>query len=114
MTRHHKFLSTTSALLCLCALFAFIPACNRAKPPLGSANSQSGVKRYALKGTVVSVDKNAGNANIDNEPVAGFMDKMVMSYPLKPATAVVSRRRLAALRCARRHRRRLPFRQLSS
>src|ERR1700722_13483602 len=88
MTRHHKSPSTTSALLCLCALLAFIPACNRAKPPVSGTNSQAGVKRYLLKGTVVSVDKNAGTANIDNEPVAGFMDKMVMSYPLKPATAL--------------------------
>jgi Cu/Ag efflux protein CusF len=87
MIRHHKFPSTTSALLCLCALLAFLPACNHGKQP-APADSQSGAKRYALKGTVVSVDKNAGTANIDNEPVAGFMDKMVMSYPLKPATAV--------------------------
>ena len=88
MTSHSRFLSTTLAPLCLCALLAFIPACNRGKSQPGATNSQSGVKRYALEGTVVSIDKNAGTANIDNEPVAGFMDKMVMSYPLKPATAL--------------------------
>src|ERR1700688_4378724 len=88
MTSHSRFVSTTLAPLCLCALLAFIPACNRGKSQPGATNSQSGVKRYALEGTVVSIDKNAGTANIDNEPVAGFMDKMVMSYPLKPATAL--------------------------
>src|SRR6202051_1858270 len=88
MTSHSRFLSTTLAPLCLCALLAFIPACTRGKSQPGATNSQSGVKRYALEGTVVSIDKNAGTANIDNEPVAGFMEKMVMSYPFKPATAL--------------------------
>jgi len=36
----------------------------------------------------MSVDKNAGAANIDNEPIAGFMDPMVMSYTFKPANVI--------------------------
>jgi len=52
-------------------------ACNR---------SPSQPKRYALKGKVVSIDKNAGTVNIDNEPIPGFMDAMVMSYTVKPAS----------------------------
>ncbi len=55
-------------------------ACNRSRSPEQSA------KRYALKGKVVSIDKNAGTANIDNEPIPGFMDSMVMSYDIKPAS----------------------------
>jgi protein SCO1/2 len=35
---------------------------------------------------VISVDKNAGTANIDNEPIAGFMDPMVMPYTIKPSS----------------------------
>jgi protein SCO1 len=54
--------------------------CNRAKSPEQSA------KRYALKGKVVSIDKNAGTVNINNEPIPGFMDSMVMSYTIKPAS----------------------------
>lgn len=45
-------------------------------------------KRYALKGTVVSVDKNAGTANVENDPIQGFMEKMVMPYTIKPADAL--------------------------
>jgi protein SCO1 len=70
--RHFLFLA-------LGAILAFSPACNR---------SQSSAKRYSLKGKVISVDKNAGTANIDNEPVAGFMDKMIMPYKIKPVSAL--------------------------
>ena len=37
------------------------------------------------KDKVISIDKNAGTANIDNEPIAGFMDAMIMPYTIKPA-----------------------------
>ena len=84
----NKFNRPHLALICLCALLAFSPACNRQKSEPSAASSDSGAKRYALKGKVVSVDKQAGTANIDNEPIAGFMDAMIMSYPLKPATAL--------------------------
>lgn len=76
------------ALFYLCALLAFSAACSRGPSRVSSTSSQSGAKRYALKGKVVSVDKNAGTANIDNEPIAGFMDAMVMSYPFKPTAAL--------------------------
>ncbi len=41
-------------------------------------------KRYSLVGTVISVDKNTGTANIDNQPIKGFMERMVMPYTIKP------------------------------
>ncbi|MGA7514616.1 MAG: SCO family protein, partial [Candidatus Sulfotelmatobacter sp.] len=56
-------------------------ACNRGP-------SQPSVKRFAFKGKVMSVDKNARTANIDNEPIPGFMDAMVMPYTIKPASAL--------------------------
>jgi Cu/Ag efflux protein CusF len=62
-------------------------ACNRATTQPTSANLQS-PKRYALKGKVVSIDKQSGTANINNEPIPGFMDPMVMPYPIKPAAAL--------------------------
>jgi len=70
--------------LCLCALLAFSVACNRGPSQPSAATGQPAAKRYSLKGRVVSVDKNAGTANIDNEPIAGFMDAMIMPYTIKP------------------------------
>lgn len=78
--------SSRLALISLCALLAFSTACNRQKSE-PAPNPQS-AKRYALKGKVVSIDKQAGTANIDNEPIPGLMDSMVMSYTIKPAAAL--------------------------
>ena len=33
-------------------------------------------------------DKNAGTANIGNEPIAGFMDAMIMPYTIKPPSGL--------------------------
>src|SRR5580658_9207174 len=71
------------ALFLLCALLIFSAACNRTPSQPAAANS-SAAKRYSFKGKVMSVDKNARTANIDNEPIAGFMDPMVMPYTIKP------------------------------
>jgi protein SCO1/2 len=68
-------------LFFLGTLFALCSACNHNLP-------QSAAKRYPFKGKVISVDKNAGTANIDNEAIAGFMDPMVMPYTFKPASAL--------------------------
>lgn len=80
----HKLnlLSLHSVLFFLCTLLALSAACNHLK--LQPSTAQSAAKRYSLKGKVISVDKNAGAANIDNEPIADFMDAMVMPYPIKP------------------------------
>ncbi len=43
----------------------------------------SSVKRYDLKGKVVSVDKLAKRAKIEHEEIPGFMDKMTMDFPIK-------------------------------
>jgi protein SCO1/2 len=71
-------------LIGFCALLGFSAACNRGKPQ----GETSGAKRYSLKGKVVSVDKNAGTANVDNEPIAGFMEAMIMPYNMKPASVL--------------------------
>src|SRR5579863_2863098 len=78
-------------LLPLCAVLALSVACSRGKPQaegVSTPQSRSSAKRYALKGKVVSLDKNAGTADIDNEPIAGFMDAMVMPYTFKPPSAL--------------------------
>ncbi len=66
------------ALLWLGASLALLASCNR------SASTQP--RRYTLKGTVISIDKNAGTADVDNEPIQGFMEKMVMPYKIQPAS----------------------------
>jgi protein SCO1 len=72
-------------LLCLSAIA--LPACNRQKSRQGT-NAAQGAKRYAFQGKVMSVDKSAGTANIDNDPIAGFMDPMVMPYSFKPPSQI--------------------------
>jgi protein SCO1 len=84
MPRNFNLFFPRLALFCLCALLAVSAACSREKSQPGAASVQSGAKRYAFKGKVISIDKNAGMANIDNEPIAGFMDPMIMPYTIKP------------------------------
>ena len=76
-----RSLSFSLALLGTCLVLAFSIACNRG-PSQSAAN---GAKHYALKGKIISIDKQAGTANINNDPIAGFMDAMVMPYTIKPA-----------------------------
>ncbi len=75
-------------VICLFTLLTF-SACNREKSQQGASTATTqGAKRYALKGKVMTVDKNAGTANIDNEPIPGFMDAMVMPYSFKPPAQI--------------------------
>jgi len=84
MPKKFDTLSPRLALIVLCALLALSAACNRGPSQPGAANSSTATKHYSLKGKVVSVDKLARGANIDNEPISGFMDQMTMAYPIKP------------------------------
>jgi protein SCO1/2 len=88
MTEPLRSFSLRLALFCLCALLVFSAGCNRGKSQPDSATAAPAAKRYSLRGKVISVDKQAGTANIDNEPIAGFMDAMVMPYSFKPPTQI--------------------------
>jgi protein SCO1/2 len=87
-------LSLRDCLFLLCVLLAFSLACNRGQPAESAASSNVGAsanasaKRYPLKGKIISVDKNAGTANIDAEAISGFMDAMIMPYTFKPPATV--------------------------
>jgi len=72
----------------LSTLLTLSTACNRAPSQPTAASPQSGTKRYALKGKVISIDKQSGTANVNNEPIPGFMDPMLMPYAIKPAAAL--------------------------
>lgn len=56
--------------------------------PSSSAPSTSDntVKRYSLKGKVVSIDEKGQMANVDGEAIPGFMDAMTMPYVVNPAS----------------------------
>lgn len=85
---HNRFNSFPShlALFFLCAVLAFSAACNRV--PSQATASSAGTRRYPFNGKVISIDKQAETASIDNQPIAGFMDSMVMPYSIKPPTAL--------------------------
>jgi protein SCO1/2 len=87
MPHRFNFVPIHLALFSLLALLTFSAACNRGASRSGTTSPQPS-KRYALKGKVISVDKPAASANINNEPIPGFMDAMIMPYPIKPATAL--------------------------
>jgi protein SCO1 len=53
-------------------------SCHRSKP--------QATKRYHFTGRVISIDNQAQSANIDGDLIQGFMEPMVMSYKIKPAS----------------------------
>lgn len=63
----------------LAAILALVPAaCNRSAPA-----PKTETTRYHLKGKIVSIDLQAGEATIDAEDIPGFMDAMIMPYKIK-------------------------------
>ena len=65
------FLLCTAVLLC---------SCHRTKQP--------STKRYPFTGRIVSVDTKSESASIDGDLIQGFMEPMVMTYKIKPASTV--------------------------
>jgi protein SCO1/2 len=52
-------------------------------PPKETPKNSANVKRYELRGRVVSVDKANKTASIDHEEIPGFMEAMTMDFPIK-------------------------------
>jgi protein SCO1 len=63
-------------LLIFSALFA--TSCHRSNP--------QATKRYHFTGRIISIDNQAQSASIDGDLIQGFMEPMVMSYKIKPAS----------------------------
>jgi Cu/Ag efflux protein CusF len=62
---------------------------NSAPPPVSSEpqpasqpTADSGVKRYHLEGTVVSIDRQQKRLIVDGKDIPGFMAAMTMPYPV--------------------------------
>jgi protein SCO1/2 len=53
-------------------------SCHRSKPPA--------TKRYHFTGRVISIDSRAESASIDGDLIQGFMEPMVMTYKIRPAS----------------------------
>jgi len=79
-----RFLAIGAAIILV--PFVFV-SCNQGsnQPRVQNPVQVQPAKRYHLKGKVVSVDQRARMANIDAEAIPGFMEAMVMPYPVKPA-----------------------------
>jgi protein SCO1 len=63
-------------LLIFSALLA--TSCHRSKP--------QATKRYHFTGRIISIDNQEQSASIDGDLIQGFMQPMVMSYKIKPAS----------------------------
>jgi protein SCO1 len=64
--------------LCISGCVAGITGCHT-----GSSNETGVVKRYKVRGLVVSTDAAKGQVTLDSEAIPGFMDAMIMPYVLK-------------------------------
>jgi protein SCO1/2 len=53
-------------------------SCHRSKP--------QAIKRYHFTGRVISIDNQAQSASIDGDLIQGFMEPMVMTYKIRPAS----------------------------
>jgi Cu/Ag efflux protein CusF len=61
---------------------------NASQPTVVAPPQVSPVKRYHLKGKVVSVDKQSKMLNMDGEAIPDFMDAMTMAYEVRPESAM--------------------------
>lgn len=52
-------------------------------PPKEAPKDPANVKRYELRGRIVSVDRQNKTASIDHDEIPGFMDSMTMDFPIK-------------------------------
>ena len=76
------------AVLSLFTLLTLSTACNRGASQPATASPHAVATHYVLKGRVISIDRQAATADINNEPIPNFMDSMVMPYPIKPTAAL--------------------------
>jgi protein SCO1 len=78
-----RLAAAASMLVIFCAALV---SCGKplSKSELMQKAETNSIKRYHLKGKVVSVDPKSKMANIDSEAIPDFMDAMTMPYQVKP------------------------------
>jgi protein SCO1/2 len=74
--------------LVACSLLGLIvlAGCHSGQKGDSTASSQQDFKVYKLRGKVVSTDAAKGEATLNHEAIAGFMEAMTMPYKLKDST----------------------------
>src|SRR5215469_4065839 len=87
--RHSRRRSSAVFFFILMLSASFIAACS-SKPAASPATTASSGKRYAMKGKVLSVAKEAGSATVDADNIPGFMDAMAMPYPIPDQKALAN------------------------
>jgi len=75
--RHCAAISTAGIL----AVVVFLGGCRGAEKP-GAVARHAGVKKYHIRGIVVSSDEKTGAVTVDTEAIPGYMDAMTMPYTL--------------------------------
>jgi len=65
-------------LTCLASFFIGVSACNRAP-----RTEQPALRRYELKGRVVSLDFDSKRVTVAHEDIKDYMDAMTMSFAVK-------------------------------
>ena len=71
--------------IALCILIACTISCKKTAPQsTDEPAAQSSIKRYHLKGKVVSTDKQSKMLNVDSEAIPDFMGAMTMPYKVQP------------------------------
>jgi protein SCO1/2 len=91
--RRHSVPAPAIVLVCLGFLTACGPSpsaqsAKTADAKVGAQAKDTGVKRYALTGRIVSVDKAAQSITVDGDAIPGFMAAMTMPYQVKDAGAL--------------------------
>jgi protein SCO1/2 len=74
-----KLTSAHISTACLLAVALFLGGCRGATP---AAHEQAGVKRYHMRGIVVSSDVKTGAVTVDTDAIPGYMPAMTMPYTL--------------------------------
>ncbi|MFT4112095.1 SCO family protein [Silvibacterium sp.] len=82
MNRRRCGLLGLFALLAVLGLGGAV-GCHSAGQGAGQGDSAGAVKRYAVRGVVVSTDASKGEVTLDTEAIPGYMDAMIMPYKLK-------------------------------
>jgi protein SCO1/2 len=93
--QRHRQTSSVPAIVLVC--LGILAACgpspsaqstNSTNAKLATQAKDTGVKRYALTGRVVSIDKASQSITIDGDEIPGFMAAMTMPYQVKDASAL--------------------------
>jgi protein SCO1/2 len=70
---------STAAILAVIVLFG---GCRGAEKTSSATQQQTGVKKYHIRGIVVSSDAKTGAVTVDTDAIPGYMDAMTMPFTL--------------------------------